>query len=87
MINYKGNFYSQLLKAFENNREKTIGEILHCFLHRNKLGGKELFYATDEEIYSSIERFNKEKKETEVDEPLEERAFIFWVEQQMIIKD
>jgi len=83
-INYKGNFINQLYKAIEKNPDLTLGELLFSFLREQRLR-KHYFYATDEEIYNSLEKLNKEPKDTE-DEPMDIQAFDFWVEQITIIK-
>lgn len=83
-INYKGNFINQLYKAVEQNPDLTIGEILFSFLREPRLS-KHYFYATDKEIYNSLENLNKEPKEEE-DQPMDIQAFDFWIEQISIIK-
>lgn len=83
-INYKGNFINQLYKTIEKNPDLTLGEILFSFLREQRLK-KHYFYATDEEIYNSLEKLNKEPEDKE-DEPMDIQAFDFWVEQITIIK-
>lgn len=84
-INYKGNFINQLYKAIEKNPDLTLGELLFSFLREPRIR-KHYFYATDEEVYNSLEKLNKEPKDTE-DEPMDVQAFDFWVEQMTIIKE
>lgn len=76
-INYKGNFINQLYKSIERNSELTLGEILFSFLREQRLE-KHYFKATDQEIYNSLEKFNKEPDEDE-DVPLQDREFAEWV--------
>lgn len=76
-INYKGNFINQLYKAIEKNPELTLGEILFSFMREQRLE-KHYFHATDQEIYNSLERFNKEPNDGD-DTPLQEREFAEWV--------
>lgn len=76
-INYKGNFINQLYKAVQQNADLSIGEILFSFLREQRLG-KHYFYSTDEEIYNSLEKFNKQPKE-EQDEKIDEKDFVFWI--------
>ena len=77
-INYKGNIISKLYTAMEKNPTMSFGEILHSFTHKNNFGGQHFFYQTDEDIYTSLEKFTKIKEEE--DEPLSSNEFEFWVE-------
>lgn len=83
-IDYKGNFMNQLYKFIEKNPEMNIGEILFSILREQRLG-QHYFYASDKAIYNSIEKLNKADEEN--DEPMDEQAFNFWVEQVTIIKE
>ena len=76
-INYRGSILSALYKAVEQNEEMTIGEILFSFLSKQNMQGKHFFYATDQEIYNAIERFNK--FENEDDSPMNEVEFNLWI--------
>ena len=84
-INYLGSFLIQLEEAFEKNPDMQIGEVLFSAFHKSNMNNKHFFYATDEEMYTALERFNKFGQDEE-DEPLTEQAFSFWVEQKNIIK-
>lgn len=74
-INYKGNFINQLYKAIEKNPDLTLGELLFSFLREQRLK-KHYFYTTDEEIYNSLEKLNKEF--IEGDSLLNDKDFAFW---------
>jgi hypothetical protein len=76
--NYKGSIISKLFTAVENNPDMTIGEILYSFLHKENLKGQHFFYASDKDIYNSLEEFTK--LGIEVEEPLATNEFEFWVE-------
>lgn len=76
--NYKGSIISKLFAAVEKNPEMTMGEILYSFLHKENLKGQHFFYATDIEIYNSIEEFTKIGIDKE--EPLPTNEFEFWIE-------
>lgn len=76
-MSYKGSFVQQLIKAFSNNPEQSIGEVLHEVIGKYSLG-KHYFEASDEEIYQATEKFVKIGQEKE--EPLPEPEFYFWVE-------
>lgn len=84
MINYKGSFVTKLFQAFEKNPDMDISDVLMSITHKSNFNGKHFFYTTDEQMYNSLENFVKVGLEE--DEPLEEQAFEFWAEQQMIIK-
>lgn len=62
----------------------SIADVLMSITHKSNFNGKHFFYTTDEQMYNSIENFVKIGLEK--DEPLDEQAFEFWAEQQMIIK-
>jgi hypothetical protein len=76
--NYKGSIVSKLFAAVENNPDMSMGEILYSFLHKDNLRGQHFFYASDIEIYNSLEKFTKIGVEN--DEPLTSNEFEFWVE-------
>lgn len=69
-INYKGVFIQKLEETIEKNYELSLGEVLFQFLHKPQIGGKHYFYATDEEIHSSLERFCKNgvEQDNEIEE-------------------
>jgi hypothetical protein len=64
-INYTGAILQKLEEAVEKNPNMTIGEVLFQFLHKPQLKGKHYFYATNEEIYTSLEKFCKHGTEIE----------------------
>lgn len=76
MINYRGSIIQKLEQVIEDNPSMTIGEILFQFLHHTELG-KPYFYATDGEIYSSLENFSKNGVDKE--EQISEEAFNTWI--------
>lgn len=77
-INYRASFLMKMSSAIENNPTLTLGEILYSFLHKDNLKGMHFWYASDEDIYTALENFNKFG--IEEDEPLDVQAFNFWVE-------
>lgn len=83
-INYRGNIFLNIEKAFLQNQDMTVGEILFSFLHKDNLNGKHFFYAKDQEIHQALDNFLKFG--IEQDEPLEEQAFEFWAAQKTLIK-
>lgn len=83
-INYRGNIFSQIEKAMLENPTMTVGEILFSFLHKDNMQGKHYFYASDQEIYMALERFNKFGVEQE--EPIDEVGFEFWAAQKNIVQ-
>ena len=64
-INYKGAILQKIDEAIEKNPNLSVGEVLFQFLHKPQLLGKHYFYATDQEIYTSLEKFCKEGSEIE----------------------
>jgi hypothetical protein len=76
--NYKGSIVSKLFAAVENNPDMTMGEILYSFLHKDNLKGKHFFYASDIELYNSIEQFTKIG--LEIEEPISSNEFEFWID-------
>jgi len=64
-INYKGAILQKLDEAVEKNPNMSFGEVLFQFLHKPQLKGKHYFYATNEEIYTSIEEYCKNGTEIE----------------------
>lgn len=83
-MNYKGSIINLLFAAIEKKQENTVGEILYSFLNKNSLK-KHYVQATDEELYTCLESYLYEPEEE--DEPLDEQAFNFWVEQHLIVKE
>ena len=67
-INYKGAILQKIDEAIEKNPNLSVGEVLFQFLHKPQLSGKHYFYATDQEIYTSVEKFCKEG--IEIEEPI-----------------
>ena len=78
-INYRGSILSALYKALEQNEEMTVGEILFSFLSKENMYGNHYFYASDQEIYNALERFNKFGLDE--DEPMNEIEFNLWISQ------
>jgi hypothetical protein len=76
VINYRGAIIQKLEEVVEDNPSMTIGEILMQFLHKTELG-KPYFYATDGEIYTSLENFYKNGVDRE--EQISEEAFNSWL--------
>lgn len=85
MSNYSitGSIVNQLFAAIQKNPEMTMGEIFHSFLNK-KILGKNFVEASNNEIYTAIEKFNQEDT---TDEPYDEQGFNFWVEQALIVKE
>ena len=83
-IKYRASFFSQLHKAIEQNTELTLGEVMYSAFHKDNLKGKHFWHATDEEMVTALENFNKFGIEDE--EPLNEQEFDFWLSQKEIIK-
>lgn len=74
----------KLHTALEQNPTLTLGEILYSFLHKENIKGKHFWHASDEEIYTALESFNKFG--TEQDEPLDTNEFNFWIDQVTILR-
>lgn len=78
---YRGSIIDKLYDAEDKNPSMSMGEILHSI--RIELN-KPFYFATDSEVYTAIENFvNLEEEE---DEPLGDQEFLFWIEQQTIVK-
>ena len=80
--NFKGAIINQLFTAVERNPEMTMGEIFHSFLRKGFLG-KNMLEATDEEVYTALEKFaNTDDSDT----PYDDIGWDFYI-QNLIIKD
>ena len=65
-MQYIGNIYNVFLKVLSKKDGFSVGEKI---THLEKMMGKKMFYATDQEIYSAMEKYTIEP--IEVDEPFE----------------
>lgn len=81
--NFKGAIINQLFEAVQKNSDMTMGEIFHSFLRKSFLG-KAMTEATDEEVYTALEKFTLTSDDD--DAPYDEVGFDFFI-QKLIIKD
>lgn len=80
---YKGAIINQLFEAAQKNPTMTMGELFHSFLRKGFLG-KNMLEATDEEVFTALERFTN-MNDSE-DEPYDDIGWDFHI-QKLIIKD
>lgn len=76
MSNYRGSIVSLIFKALEAYPEMSVGEVLYTILNRKALK-KNVVEATDEDIYTAIEKILAAKEES--DEPMTEEEFKGWI--------
>lgn len=76
-INYTGSFLIKFEEALSKNSGMSIGEIIFAAFRKENMDGKHPFYATDEQMYTALEKFNK--LEIDEDEEFSEEDFNMWV--------
>lgn len=76
-INYVGSFLLKLEEALVNNADMSIGEVLFSSFRKENMNGGHFFYATNEEIYTALEKFCKFTSEE--DEVMYEEEFNKWI--------
>lgn len=81
-VNYKGSITAKLFTAIEKHPEMSMSEIFQSFLGKKALG-KHFFEASDQEIYTALEKLCEEVDDK--DEPFDEAGWSFWV-QKVIVK-
>lgn len=76
MINYKGAFLNLLDTAIEMNPEMSIGSLLYSISNKKSLNGVHYFYASDEEIVTSLENFVSLGEDS--DDTISTNEYIVW---------
>jgi hypothetical protein len=77
-MNYKSTAMQELSEMVVKYPDYTLGEIFYSFLRPKHLNGKHLVEASDEEIYTSLERALTSEEDR--DEKLTDEEFKNWIE-------
>lgn len=76
-MNYKSTAMQELSEMVVKYPDYTLGEIFYSFLRPKHLNGKHLVEASDEEIYTSLERALTSEEDR--DEKLTDEEFKNWI--------
>ena len=76
-MNYKSTAMQELSEMVVKYPDYTLGQIFYSFLRPKHLNGKHLVEASDEEIYTSLERALTSEEDR--DEKLTDEEFKNWI--------
>lgn len=79
MENFKGNIHTTLGNIFERFPEISAMEVLYSISHKSNFKGKHYTEVSEEDFYSSAERFLKHNDTYFDDEPLADDEFEIWI--------